>query len=144
MPLPPSVSAAVVVAPAASSVFARAQSLIEAGNPDELMFVLSAGQSLSRGTTLRENFTTLWPGAVDPERAFMLDFDHAGFSARGWDYATVDTDRFQGLTAMASGVTETPAPAMVAQILSHYDAAGASRRILPMLPPGRLAPRSSN
>lgn len=119
----PGITPDVVVA-VTSQTFSTARHIIEADNPDELMFVLSAGQSLSRGTTLRDNFEMVWTDTVDASRAFMLDFNHAGFSARGWDYATVDTDRFQGLTPMASGVTETPAPAMVAQILSAYDAAG--------------------
>lgn len=100
-----------------------AQSLIDAATSDDIMFVLSAGQSLSRGTTLRENFAPLW-GEVNSARALMLDFNHEGYSARGWNYAPVDAERFDGFTPMLSAITETPAPAMVAQILSHYDTAG--------------------
>ncbi|WP_138468608.1 hypothetical protein [Poseidonocella sp. HB161398] len=92
--------------------------------PDEIMFVLSAGQSLSLGATQLDRAATLWSGPVDADRAHMLDFDHAGIGARGWNYIPLDPALYLGMEPMESRVTETPAPAMAAQILDAYDSTG--------------------
>lgn len=107
-----------------SNIFSMARQLIESGNSSEMMLVLSAGQSLSFGTTLLDNFDPIWTGDVDTDRAFMLDFNHQGISARGWNTMTVDPERFTGLIPMTSHVTETPAPSMITQLLAAYDDAG--------------------
>lgn len=107
-----------------SENISQVRSWLESGYEDEMMLVISAGQSLSLGTTLQSNFETLWDGPVDSERAFMLDFGHPGFSARGWNHFNPDPDMFRGLVAMESHVTETHAPAMIARILAEFDQSG--------------------
>lgn len=122
---PPEGTLAITVySPVLPTLFTVARSILEAEAAEEMMLVLNAGQSLSFGTTHSESMETLWPGPVDAERAFMLDFNHQGVSARGWNRLEVDAGRFDGLIPMQSHVTETPAPAMIAQMLAAYDAVG--------------------
>ncbi|WP_172329633.1 hypothetical protein [Mangrovicoccus sp. HB161399] len=103
--------------------FAAVRHLLTVHNEDEIMLVLSAGQSLSIGTTVVQNYHPVWTGRVDP-RAYMLDFGNDGLSARGWNHREVEPGLYRGMMPMESLVTETPAPAMVAQIFAAYDGAG--------------------
>ncbi|WP_145963031.1 hypothetical protein [Mangrovicoccus ximenensis] len=107
----------------ASANFSAIRHMLTVHNAEEIMLVLSAGQSLSIGSTLAANYHTVWPGPVDG-RAWMLDFGDPGLSARGWNHREVAAGMFRGRMPMESLVTETPAPAMVAGILAAYDGAG--------------------